>query len=208
MLNSSFLTILFCLSFLSTFHVNAQGKNTPNNETKLILDGKDLNFRVRSFPGYFSNKKKLTVYSNGEKNRVRIKDYQELMFVNLVSNDTMILLNKKIKSRKFLMKQVAVGQVQILEKYRYNFLAKVATVTGFSLALGVITDSEYGFIVGIPIGIVLTDHLIETSTLFVEHEEELIKLKSKKGISILKQVYGEELDGLDVSAIIDVVNNR
>lgn len=204
----SFFPILFLCIFLFAVCFKAQERNTQNNEIKLILDGKDLGYGVKALPSYFSNKKKLTVYLNGEKNRIKIKDYQELVFVNLVSNDTLKFYNKKIKSKRYLLKQVAVGKVQILEKYHYNFLAKVATASGFSLALGAITNSNYGFVVGIPLGIVLVEHLIETSTLFVEFEKELIKLMSKEGISILKQVYEEDLDGLDGSAIIDIVNNN
>lgn len=154
------MAILLSMIFLPAFHIYAQEKKSFKKEINLILDGEDVNYKIKSFPTYFSNIKTLKVYQNEEKKTVRAENSQELKFVDLVSKDTMVLLNKRIGAKKLLMKQVALGTVLILEKSQYSFLTKLTVVTGFALALGAILDSKYGLVIVIPVSIVLADQLI------------------------------------------------
>lgn len=178
--------VLILLFFLLLFHSShAQVVEGEKEIFKVILDSRDCGHMALSIPTYYSNKGKIKVYKNGQKLLISINDFSEIVYINSATNDSVTFVSRNYKNKTTLFKKMDYERVQFLERSQSNLKLRLVSVVTFSLILGAVTDSEYGLIAGVPIGILLVDPLINRTSTFFELNGKIIKVKSKRGKSLL-----------------------
>ncbi len=178
--------------FLITSFAAAQSQG----KFSIQIDGSPSIYRADNLPNYYSNKNRLKLLEDGIKTYIRLDSVNTVSFVNHESRDTIVFTNKLIDNKRMLLKELPSERVKIFEKNNYRFFLKLMIVSSFSFLLDSLIGDDLGLAIGIPLGIVLVEPLINTSTIYMEYDDKLIKLKSKEGQSILKLIYDDQLDSL------------
>ncbi|MBT0812272.1 hypothetical protein KIH41_13380 [Litoribacter ruber] len=144
----------------------------------LTVNGEEQVSSVRSVPKYYSNIRNLRIEQEGERERMNVMDYDYLAFIS--EGDTLMLEQKKVGNRQVWLRQLTDGEEKLYERKRFNFLPKFGFITGMTVALSALVGFEYGIPIGLPLGIVFMNDVVNSESYFLEDEAGLRKIPARE----------------------------
>ncbi|WP_143961320.1 hypothetical protein [Litoribacter populi] len=142
------------------------------------VNGNDMEKSVSSVPKYFSNIKTLNYEQSGENKKINVLPYDYLVFVSEV--DTIMLEQKRISNRQVWLRQLTDGEERLYKRKRFNFLPKFGFVTGMTFAISAFAGFEYGIPIGVPLGIVFMNEVVNSESYFLEDDAGLRKISARE----------------------------